>query len=42
MFYFLLFQKESITPDKFSFEEFWGFYNRLCDRKDIDTIFAEM
>ncbi|CAH3159585.1 unnamed protein product [Porites lobata] len=35
-------KNDSISPDKFSFEEFWAFYNRLCDRKDIDTIFAEI
>ena len=41
-YFTLYFQNDSISPDKFSFEEFWAFYNRLCDRKDIDTIFAEM
>lgn len=41
-FNFFFFQKDNIAPDKLSFEEFWGFYNRLCDRKDIDKIFAEM
>ena len=47
MFFFfcialLLSQNDTIAPDKFSFEEFWAFYSRLCDRKDIDKIFAEM
>ncbi|XP_068688405.1 1-phosphatidylinositol 4,5-bisphosphate phosphodiesterase beta-1-like isoform X3 [Montipora foliosa] len=35
-------KNDSISPDKFSFEEFWAFYNRLCDRQDIDKIFAEI
>ena len=39
---YFVFQNDNISPDKFTFEEFWAFYNRLCDRKDIDTIFAEM
>ncbi|XP_058940060.2 1-phosphatidylinositol 4,5-bisphosphate phosphodiesterase beta-1-like isoform X2 [Pocillopora verrucosa] len=35
-------KNDTIAPDKFSFEEFWAFYSRLCDRKDIDKIFAEI
>ncbi|PFX28836.1 1-phosphatidylinositol 4,5-bisphosphate phosphodiesterase beta-1 [Stylophora pistillata] len=35
-------KNDTIAPDKFSFEEFWAFYSRLCDRKDIDNIFAEI
>ncbi|KAK2560363.1 1-phosphatidylinositol 4 [Acropora cervicornis] len=35
-------KNDSISPDQFGFEKFWAFYNRLCDRQDIDKIFAEI
>ncbi|XP_078345046.1 1-phosphatidylinositol 4,5-bisphosphate phosphodiesterase beta-1-like isoform X1 [Oculina patagonica] len=35
-------KKDSIAPDKLTFEMFWGFYNRLCDRTEIDKIFTEI
>ncbi|XP_032241384.2 1-phosphatidylinositol 4,5-bisphosphate phosphodiesterase beta-1 isoform X2 [Nematostella vectensis] len=35
-------KNDAISLEKFSFDIFWEFYNRLCNRQDIDKIFTEI